>query len=85
MVHSVAGPRHPPDTVLHPEASIVDAFGMSDQIGKCRLSGKAVMTGPAGSTQPEEFAKWLLDFAEHAEFQGVTFVAPGVVDSDRKS
>jgi hypothetical protein len=56
MVHSVAGPRHPPDTVLHPLASIADAFGMSDQFGKCRLSGKAGMIGTVGSTQAAEFA-----------------------------
>src|ERR1700722_1911439 len=85
MVHSVASPRHPPDTALHPEASIVDAFGMSDQFGKCRLSGKAVTIGTVGSTQPEEFAKCLLDIAEHAECQGVTFVVRGTVASNLKS
>jgi len=71
--------------VLHPEASIVDAFGMSDQFGKCRLSGKAVMTGPAGSTQPEEFAKRSLEFSEHAECQGVKLVTRGVAASILKS
>jgi hypothetical protein len=40
MVHSVAGPRHPPDTVLHPEASIVDAIGMSVNSANVDFSAK---------------------------------------------
>jgi hypothetical protein len=85
MVHSVASPRHPPDTALHPEASIVDAFGMSGQFGKSRSFGKAVTIGTVESTQPEEFAKCPGDFAELAESQGVTFRALHLIASNLKS
>ncbi len=43
------------------------------------------MTGPAGSTQPEEFAKRSLGFSEHAECQGVKLVTRGVATSILKS
>jgi hypothetical protein len=71
--------------VLHPEASIVAVFGMSDQIGKSRVSGKAATIGTVGSTQPEEFTNRMSNFSEHDECQGVTHATRRATAANLKS